>query len=83
MVATCCNAPMFLDFTPGHWLTLYRDRLPADAPRPQMRVMTKDRAEAARLPDDIPAYPGYPPSFIFRQLKAWAAMGFRRPKLGW
>ena len=83
VVASCCNAPMFLDFTPGHWLTLYRDRLPGDAPRPQMRVMTKDRPEAARLPDDVPVYPGYPAAFIFTQLAAWAAMGFRRPKLAW
>ena len=32
VATTCCNAPMFLDFTKGHWLNLYRDRLPADAP---------------------------------------------------
>ena len=32
VIATCCNSPMFLDFTSGHWLNLYRDRLSDDAP---------------------------------------------------
>lgn len=27
LVATCCNTAMFLDFTKGHWLTIYRDRV--------------------------------------------------------
>ncbi|WP_306027479.1 GFA family protein [Stappia sp. MMSF_3263] len=27
VVATCCNTAMFLDFTKGHWLTIYRDRV--------------------------------------------------------
>jgi len=30
VVATCCNSAMFLDFTKGHWLTLYKERIPAD-----------------------------------------------------
>ena len=28
VVATCCNTPMFLDFTKGHWLSLYAARVP-------------------------------------------------------
>jgi hypothetical protein len=27
VVATCCNTAMFLDFTRGHWLTVYRGRI--------------------------------------------------------
>lgn len=27
VVAACCNTAMFLDFTRGHWLTIYRDRI--------------------------------------------------------
>ena len=23
VIATCCNSGMFLDFTKGHWLTMY------------------------------------------------------------
>ena len=31
VIATCCNSGMFLDFTKGHWLTMYRNRFPAGA----------------------------------------------------
>ena len=34
VLATCCNSPMFLDVTVGHWLTMYRNRFPAGAPPP-------------------------------------------------
>ena len=61
VVATCCNSPMFLDFKPGYWVSLYRSSLPDQAPPPQMRTYT------AR--------------FFLKLLGAWAAMGFRRPKL--
>jgi hypothetical protein len=54
VVATCCNSPIFLDFTKGHWLTLYRNRFPAGAPRLEMRVMTKDRRGGVALADDLP-----------------------------
>ncbi|HEY1560227.1 MAG TPA: hypothetical protein VGF71_04975 [Caulobacteraceae bacterium] len=81
VVATCCNAPMFLDFTKGHWLTLYRDRLPGDPPRLEMRVMTK--AAGVSVSDDLPNYPAYPARFMVRLLAAWAAMGFGRPELAW
>jgi hypothetical protein len=83
VVAACCNAPMFLDFTKGHWLNIYRDRLPADAPPPEMGVMAKDRPAGAARPGGLPAYPTYPPKFMIRLLAAWAAMGFRRPRIVW
>lgn len=28
VVATCCNTAMFLDFTKGHWISVYRNRAP-------------------------------------------------------
>jgi hypothetical protein len=83
MLATCCNAPMFLDFTNGHWLTVYRDRCPEDAPKPQMGVMTNSRPDGAPLPTGIPTYSAYPAKFMLKLLAAWAAMGFRRPKIAW
>ena len=83
VVASCCGSPMFVDFTPGHWLTIFRDRLAGPAPEPQMRVMTKDRPEGVELPDTIPAYDTMPPRFMIKILAAWAAMGFRRPKIAW
>jgi hypothetical protein len=83
VVATCCNAPMFLDFTQGHWLSVYRSRLPAGVQPPQMRVMTFDRPAGITLPADIPNYPARSPAFMTRLLVSWAAMGFRRPKVTW
>jgi hypothetical protein len=83
VVASCCASPMFLDFTPGHWLSIYRRRLSGQAPEPQMRIMTKDRPEGVALSNDIPAYAAQPPGFMIKLLAAWAAMGFRRPKVAW
>ena len=74
---------MFLDFTPGHWLSIYRRRLAGQAPEPQMRIMTKDKPEGVALPTDIPAYEAQPPRMMFKLLVAWAAMGFHRPKVAW
>jgi hypothetical protein len=83
VVARCCNSPMFVDFTPGHWLTIFRNRLPGPAPESQMLLMTKDRLEGTKLPADIPAYETRPPGFLFKLVASWAAMGFRRPKIVW
>jgi hypothetical protein len=83
VLATCCNTPMFLDFTPGHWLSVYRSRLPAVVQPSQMRVNTSERPEGVTLPDDIPNYPDHSPAFMIRLLLSWAAMGFRRPKVVW
>lgn len=81
MVATCCNSAMFLDFTKGHWLTMYRARLPDDVPPLEMRIMTADRPEGVVLPDDAPNYAGRPGRVMWKLLTAWAAMGFRTPKV--
>ena len=76
VLATCCNSPMFLDFTKGHWLSIYRKRLAGDAPPIEMRVMTKDRRADVVLPDDVPNYDGYPGRFMLRLMLARLAMGF-------
>ena len=81
MVAACCNSAMFLDFTKGHWLTLYRARLPEPVRPLEMRVMTADRPEGVVLPDDVPNYAGHTGKFMWKLLSAWAAMGFRMPKV--
>lgn len=79
-VATCCNSAMFLDFTKGHWLSMYRRRFPADAPEIEMRVMTRDRRNSVALANDVPNYRGQSGRFMFKLLAAWIAMGFRLPK---
>ncbi|HVV40720.1 MAG TPA: hypothetical protein VHC94_06615 [Nitrobacter sp.] len=79
MYARCCNTAMFLDFTKGHWLTIYRGRLPDDIPPATLRMMTADRPEGVILPDDMANYPGRSGKFMLKLLGAWMAMGFRRP----
>lgn len=79
MYARCCNTAMFLDFTKGHWLTIYRDRLPGDIPPAVMRMMTAERPKGMVLPDDMANYPGRSGKFMLKLLRAWMAMGFRRP----
>jgi len=83
VVASCCSSPMFVDFTPGHWLTIFRARLPEQAPKSQMLVMTKDKPEGVVLSGTVPAYDTMPPGFMIKLLASWAAMGFRRPKIVW
>ncbi len=79
VVAMCCHSAMFLDFTKGHWLSVYRNRIPEGAPPLEMRMMTKERRAGVTLPNDVPAYGGPPGKFILKLLRAWIAMGFRRP----
>ena len=79
MHARCCDTPMFLDFTKGHWLSVYRGRLPDDIPPATMRLMTAERPEGVALPDDMANYPGRSGKFMLKLLRAWMAMGFRRP----
>jgi hypothetical protein len=81
VVATCCNSAMFLDFTKGHWLTMYRNRFPAGAPPLEMRVMTEERRPGVELADDLPNYGGRSGKFMLKLLSAWIAMGFRRPEI--
>lgn len=82
VVAACCNTPMFLEFTGGHWLTLYRQRLDQpDRPPVQMRVMTRDRRPGVVIAHDLPCYAGHSGKFMLKLIVAWAAMGFRTPAI--
>lgn len=72
---------MFLDFTKGHWLSMYRNRFPTDAPPFEMRVMTKERRVGAELADDLPNYSGHSGKFLLKLIPAWIAMGLRRPEI--
>lgn len=81
VVATCCNTPIFLDFTSGHWIDLYGPLWPAGTLPPlQMRTMTGDMDDPSALPDDVPNLKTHSAGFFLRLILAWAAMGFRRPR---
>jgi hypothetical protein len=80
VVATCCNTPMFMEFTNGHWLSLYTRRFaPADQPPLEMRVMTRDAPNGPRFADGVPSYRTHSFAFFVRLFWAWACMGFRAP----
>jgi hypothetical protein len=79
MYTRCCNTAMFLDVSKGHWLTVYRGRLPDDMPPATIRMMTAERPKGVVLPDDMANYPGRSGKFMLKLLGAWTAMGFRRP----
>lgn len=82
VVATCCHTPMFLEFSGGHWLSLYTRRWPeGTAPRLEMRTMVSDAPPGTPLSDDIPNGRRQPASFFAKLLGAWIAMGLRAPKL--
>lgn len=81
IVATCCNTPVFLDFTHGHWLSLYALLWPeAERPAAELRTMTGDLPDRSVLPKDIPNPKTHTAGFMFRLLGAWLAMGFRTPR---
>jgi len=82
VVAGCCNTPLFLEFSGGHWLSLYGLLWP-DALRPavEMRTMVNDLPDASVLPDDVPNLKTHSLRFYARPLKAWIAMGFRSPRI--
>ena len=82
VVATCCNSAMFLDFTKGHWLSMYRNRFPTGAPPLEMRVMTKDRRAGVELAVDVPNYSGFSGKFMLKLLAARISMGLRRTDIG-
>lgn len=82
VVAACCNSPMFLEFSGGHWLSVYRDRVPeTERPQIEMRTMVQDRRTGADFDDALPSYRKHSGRFMWRLLVAWAAMGFSAPKL--
>src|SRR5262249_16982520 len=81
VIAKCCNSAMFLDFTKGHWLSMFRNRFPTGAPPLEMRVMTKERRLGVELADDLPNYSGHSGKFMLKLITAWIAMGFRRPEI--
>jgi hypothetical protein len=82
VVASCCNTPVFLEFSQGHWLSIYGGLWPvASLPALETRTMTRSKPVGVVLPDDVPN-PATHTFFFFRKLLvAWAAMGFRVPKV--
>ena len=83
IVAICCNTPIGLDFTKGHWLSFYSCLWPTDTlPPVQMRTMTSDVLDGTILSDNVPNHKRYAFAFFAKLMSAWVAMGFKMPKVG-
>ncbi|MEM5492009.1 DUF6151 family protein [Hoeflea sp. AS16] len=81
VVASCCNTPVFLEFTGGHWLSFYTGLWPERARPPvEMRTMTGDLEDPSVLPDDVPNLKRHSLRFYALLLGAWIRMRFRNPK---
>ena len=82
VVTSCCHTPMFMEFTRGHWLSLYTRRFPPEGRPPlQLRIMTRDAPLGTHFSDHVPSYPTQSFGFFVRLLWAWACMGFRAPTI--
>ena len=82
VVAICCNTPMFLEFTNGHWLSIYGGLWPAASlPALEIRTMARDRPEGVELSGDVPNPSTHTFSFYAKLFRAWAAMRFRAPEV--
>ena len=77
VIASCCNTAMFLGFDDSkHWIDIYRARIGAIAPAPQMRVCTKFAPDTSRIPADLPRHAGYPFRLIAKLIGARIGMLF-------
>ena len=82
VVATCCNTPVFLELSNGHWLSLYKCLWPKGTlPALELRTMTSDLPDASVLANDVPNGKRQSVSFFAKLLGAWIAMGFKSPKI--
>ena len=62
------------EYEKGHWYSFFRDRLVGTVPPIQMLIQTQYKSNDVVLPQEVPAYKGFPPRFIFRLLGAKLAM---------
>jgi hypothetical protein len=78
LVASCCNSAMYVGFDDiRHWVTVYRDRLGADAPPIEMRICTRFRTGDTDLPGDVLTHKGIPFAFGTRLLTSGISMLLR------
>jgi hypothetical protein len=73
-VASCCNSGMFVKFGPGHWTSTYRHRYDGALPPVEMRTKVARRTSDLPIPEDAPAYRGFPVRLFWRLLTARVAM---------
>jgi hypothetical protein len=79
---SCCYTPVFVEFQGGHWLSLYSSMWPLqERERPALRTQIYDAPPNTKFDLTIPASGWNTAKFYARLAAAWAAMGFRSPRL--
>lgn len=82
VVASCCNTPVFFEFSGGHWLSLYACLWPEGTRTPlELRTCVADLPAGTTVPDDVPNAKRQNATFILKLLGAWIAMGLSAPKI--
>jgi hypothetical protein len=82
VLTTCCNTPVFTEFSSGHWLSLFAGLWPVQSRPPmQIRTQTGSLPERSALDDSLPAGGMVTAGFYAKLLWAWIAMGFKVPKV--
>src|SRR5258706_814694 len=75
VIAKCCNSAMFLSFTKGHWLSMFRNRFPIGAPPLEMRAMTKERRGGGEPSDWLTYYNSRSLTLMILLISAWFVLG--------
>jgi hypothetical protein len=82
VLTSCCGTPVFVEFIGGHWLSIYTSMWPmSERERPTLRTQVTDAPQGTKFDSSIPAGKWTTVKFYARLAAAWAAMGFRTPKL--
>lgn len=69
-VAVCCNTPIFLIYSRGFWVSVYRSGLTPPLPPLEWRNQTRARTSGLPYPDDLPRYKGFPARLYARMIKS-------------
>lgn len=79
MVASCCNAAMFLSFSDGRfWKSVMINRIAAPRPPIEMRLCTRYRTSSLPWPDSAPRHAKFPLSALLTIGRQWIAMKIGR-----
>ncbi len=77
MVATCCNAFLYIAFDRGpFWVDVLSARFDGEAPPARWRIQTRYLPEPP--PDDLPNHPKYPQGLVWRIALAGVLAGLPR-----
>ena len=69
-VASCCNSALYLIYSPGFWVSTYRNRFTEPLPPLEWRHKLKARVSDLPVSGDLPLYGGFPLKLFWRILKA-------------